>query len=596
VHLKPQLHSADIKLMRPIPKHFTELNLYGRISTDGQTDGNGLERQREALEAEMLRQVGQMGVTFGETRWLVDSGLSAYHGHHLDRGEMGEFMARVKAGKVPQDSLFVCESVSRASRQGGFAMLAMVHTMLDAGLCVLVLQQGKLFNKDNVPKFLSVELAMYAELAREESLIKAEYARDNWSRIRARARAKPGEFVFTKECPRWLTVVDGRYQVIEEKAAAVRQIYALALDGYGVQKLVRYANENKLPVPGRSDSWHISLIKRVLENRAVIGEFQPHVDGEGGKRVPEGAPIENFYPAILDRDTFYAVRELKNKRADFPKRADANNHNYLLGLGVCECGGTWRWLNKNGPKQPGYSQYSCSNRERCFTECPKVNGRLFDHTFISWALSRVPEMLASGEDPRQARIMSVEAQLETVQKARSRLMKLVESGDDDVTADILPRLRELKDQQREHEAALAKLRTEAPPAGFTFDEAAEVFLPAFLDHWPEGTPEAEEAFRVRSLFKARVTQAVAAVIVSSDRKNVTVTLRNDTVDSFELPDPKEGFEPAELDDAGLDELAATRQRQLRQGQRISNVGLDHCAPRSLGPLRSRTIPTADNAG
>ena len=567
----------------PLPKHYNKLFGYRRISSDPQEAGNGIARQRQAVESEVQRRVSELGFTYDDLIWLEDH-LSAFHGDHLDRGVMGDFMRQVKAGEVPPGSLFICESVSRASRQGAFVMLSMVHAMLEADMSVLLLQQGTLFNRHNVPKFLSVELALYAELAREESLIKSEHAKDNWSRIRAKARAaaaaprKEGQqdagFVFTRECPRWLTVVEGRYQVIEEKADAIRKIYALALDGFGVQKLVRFANEHKLPVPGRADSWHISLIKRVLENRAVIGEFQPHVDGENGRRNHDGAPIEGFYPPIIDRDTFFAVRQLKSKRKDFPKRADANNHNYLLGLGHCECGGTWRWLNKNGPKQPGYSQYSCSNRERCFTECPKVNGRLFDHSFISWALARVPEMLASGEDPRQSRIMSIESQLEAVQKARSRLMKLVEAGDEDVTADILPRLRELKEQRKQYEGELVKLRTEAPPAGFTFDEAAEVFLPAFIDYWPEDAPEAEEAFRVRSLFKARVTQAVAKVVVSADRSRVTVTLRNDQVDSFELPDPKEvTFGPVELEGEDLAELDAARLQQLRKGRRISNVGL-----------------------
>lgn len=559
-------------------KKFRNVYCYGRISTDGQVDGNGIARQREALKAEVLRRVAAMDIEYEELVWIEDLGLSAYHGHHVARGALGEFLEQVKAGKVGEDSLFVCEAVSRASRQGAFVLLGMVNSMLDAGMSLLLLQQGKLFNKESIPKFLSVELTLYAELAREESLIKAEYARDNWSRKRALALANPGATVFTKECPRWLTVVDGKYHVLEDRAASIRQIYSLALDGYGVQRLVRFAHEHKLPPPGNGDSWHISLIKRVLENRAVIGEFQPHSKDARGKRVPSGPAIANFYPPILEKDMFYAVRELKNKRHTFPKRADANNHNYLLGLGHCECGGTWRWLNKSGPKQPGYSQYSCSNRERSFTDCAKLNGRLFDHAFISWALARIPEMLASGEDPRQARIMAAEAQIAGASKARARLLRLVEAGDEDDAAEVLPRLRELKSQVKSLEEQLLTLRREAPPTGFTFDEAAEVFLPAFLDYWPEGTPEAEEAFRVRSLFKARVTQAVAAVLVSRDRKTVAVTLRNDKVDTFELDDVElVTFAPVDLDEKELGELDVLRKRQINTAKRISNQGLDTAA-------------------
>jgi hypothetical protein len=440
-----------------------------------------------------------------------------------------------------------------------------------------------------VPKFLSVELSLYAELAREESLIKSDFARDNWKRNRNKARAHPGEFVFTRECPRWLTVVDGRYQVLEDRATSIRKIYAKALDGYGVDRLLQYANDNKLAVPGNGNSWHGSLIKRVLENRAVIGEFQPHVNSPTGDRIPEGLPIQGFYPAIVERDTFFAVRELKNKRQTFPKRADANNHNYLLGLGRCECGGTWRWLNKHCQKQPGYSQYSCSNRERRHSDCEKVNGRLFDHAFITWALARIPEMLATGEDPRQARIMSAQAQLGAVRMARGRLMKLVEAGDEEVSEDILPRLRELKDKEKVVAGELAVLQVQSAPVGFTFEEAAEVFLPAFIDHWPDEMPEAEEAFRVRSLFKARVTQAVASVVVARNRASVTVTLRNDKVETFELPDPKEGtFAAVDLEGRDLADLDAIRRGQMRNGQRISNQGINQAGASHRQPVPGRT--------
>lgn len=122
---------------------------------------------------------------------------------------------------------------------------------------------------------------------------------------------------------------------------------------------------------------------------------------------------------------------------------------------------------------------------------------------------------------------------------------------------------------------LTALRIEAAPVGFTFDEAAEVFLPAFIDHWAEGSPEADEAFRIRSLFKARVTQALASVEVSKDRTRVTVKLRNDKVDSFELPDADEGtFGPAELDASDMAELDARRRQSMRRGQLVSNQGLN----------------------
>lgn len=568
--------------MHPVPKKFRHVYPYLRFSSDPQGEGNSIERQREALRKGVLDRLDGLALEQVEITWLEDHGLSAYHGHHLSKGAMGDFMQKVKSRQVEPDSLFVCESVSRASRQGGFAVLGMINAMLDAEMCVLLLDQGVVFNRSEIPKFLTVQLTLYAELAREESLIKSQYAKDNWSRNRQLAREKAGDFVFTRECPRWLEVHDGKYRVIEEKATSVREIYAKALDGFGIHKLVSHANTNRLPVPGKGDSWHASLVKRLLENRAVIGEFQPHVNGPDGTRVPEGDPIDNFYPAIVDLDVFHAVNSLRQKRHEFPKRADANNHNYLLGLGRCACGGSWRWLNKHSEKQLGYSQYSCSNRERSFSECPKVNGRHFDHAFIAWALDRIPEMLATGDDPRRARVLSVEAQLESIRTARARLQGLVEMADADIARDILPRLRQLKDEEVALEAELLALQRDAAPEGFTFDEAVEVFLPAFLDYWPENSPEAEDAYRVRSLFKSRVAQAVARVEVSRDRTEVTVTLKNDKVEVFELGTSQDGmYGPPDLDSDEFAALDGWRKNHLQRSRQIGNHGV--VAPDASAP-------------
>ena len=93
---------------RPIPKRFKKLFCYVRISTDPQVDGNGVERQREAMQREILRRVTEMGVQYEEIVWLADFGRSAYHGHHITRGMMGELMehARFAAEKLAKVALF----------------------------------------------------------------------------------------------------------------------------------------------------------------------------------------------------------------------------------------------------------------------------------------------------------------------------------------------------------------------------------------------------------------------------------------------------------------------------------------------------------
>ncbi len=46
--------------------------------------------------------------------------------------------------------------------------------------------------------------------------------------------------------------------------------------------------------------WHPSYVKRILENRAVLGEFQPgrkNVE-TNGKRIADGEVITNLFPDL----------------------------------------------------------------------------------------------------------------------------------------------------------------------------------------------------------------------------------------------------------------------------------------------------------
>ena len=396
--------------------------------------------------------------------------------------------------------------------------------------------------------------------------------------------------MFTSECPGWLRVVGGKYEIVPELANSIREIHRLALDGYGISKLVRYANQLHLPVPGRRPmklngearknskppKWHASLIKRVLENRALIGQFQPHINEGRNNRQPYGEPIQNFYPKVLEDDAFFAVQKTRDKAPDFPARKDANNHNYLMGLAKCSCGGSWRWMNKSSGTQAGYSLYGCANRQDGTTTCANINGRLFDHQFIEFALNNIPNMLASGEDKQGERVLSLEAQLASLIKRKASIMGMVEENPD-LRSEFAERLRTLLAEHHKLTEELAEAkRAESPPPGFTFDEALEVFLPAFLDVYEEGSDEFEDAYRARSLFGIRIKQSVKTALVSADRSTVTNTSKNGTTAKLEIEtlginDRYAAPSAREIDEVDRLVLVKARSDGLRRGRQINNA-------------------------
>jgi hypothetical protein len=79
-------------------------------------------------------------------------------------------------------------------------------------------------------------------------------------------------------------------------------------------------------------------VAKVLKNRAVIGEFQPCVllDGKGSKRIPEGEPIQGYYPAIVLEDLFYRVQHGKEqRRKNGAGRKGVGYTNLFTGLARC---------------------------------------------------------------------------------------------------------------------------------------------------------------------------------------------------------------------------------------------------------------------
>jgi DNA invertase Pin-like site-specific DNA recombinase len=545
---------------------FSCIIIYLRYSSDAQGDGNSFDRQRRGLQ-ERLNRFNLSPDTPQE--WIEDPGISAFRGKHLMSGALGKFLLRVRSGEV-KNGLFICESVSRATRQGTLVLLTMLKELLDAGFSIQFLDRPEPFAKDNMPPFLVVQLSLFAELAQEESRIKSEYSKRNWDARRKNARESPGQ-AFTAECPRWLKVVDEAYVPIPDRVASIREVFGLARDGWGITRLVRHANKSNLPVPGNKQSWHLSLIKRLFANRALIGEFQPYQDTPVG-RMPEGSPIRGFYPVVIDPDLFYSVQALRVKAAKFPKRRDGNNYNYLQGLASCECGGSWRRMNKASGGQKGYALYGCSNRQRAASDCPNMNARAFDFQFLPFACEAIPDMLANGENPFGDRRRSLESQIDDILKKKRAVMAFIEQYPD-LAAEAASRLREQVAEHGKLTDDLINLNANEPPRpGFTFGEAVSVFLPAYLDLYPAETEESEDAYRARALFRARIIDSVASVWVAKDRSVLKLKLKNGAETMLQLDGDLE-FCVAndELDTEDMNTLVEDRKSSLKVARHINNA-------------------------
>jgi hypothetical protein len=168
----------------------------------------------------------------------------------------------------------------------------------------------------------------------------------------------------------------------------------MRINGAGAVAICSRANRENWPAPGKapvrkagetdedfiqrkeaSGKWHLSLVSRILKNRAVLGEYQPRrIDRDDGRnRIAVGEPIPNYYPAIIDESTFLRAQATSLRRGLRPGRRDAQARNWLYGLVKCgECGNSLVRKNKASIKQPDYARYYCAARVRGLTKCASV--------------------------------------------------------------------------------------------------------------------------------------------------------------------------------------------------------------------------------
>ena len=113
---------------------------------------------------------------------------------------------------------------------------------------------------------------------------------------------------------------NGNLVAVPEEAAVVRKIFELYLQGNGCRKIKRYLEEHGIKTVTGKTEWSTSTIDRMLSSEKYIGDvlmqktFTP--DALGGLQVKNIGQqimylIENNHEAIIDRETWIQVQEMK---------------------------------------------------------------------------------------------------------------------------------------------------------------------------------------------------------------------------------------------------------------------------------------------
>jgi DNA invertase Pin-like site-specific DNA recombinase len=286
---------------------------YARFSSPEQADGRSLKRQEEAAKAYCERHGLQL-----DERSFTDLGVSGYKGANAKGGELGVFLQMVKDGRVPRRSVLIVENVDRLSRLPPLEANEIIKAIVTAGVDIATTSPEYLYTAANLRQTGSWLLLTVAQsLSAEESRKKGERCADAWAALRAAAREKK----LTSRGPSWLKLRGDRrgWDEVPERAAWVRRVFELALQGVGVGRIAGVMNEEATEgLTGRG--WRPPTVAALLRSRAVIGEYQPHTGtcakrgGTKATRKPHGEPIQNYYPALVSEADFHRVQKSLGER------------------------------------------------------------------------------------------------------------------------------------------------------------------------------------------------------------------------------------------------------------------------------------------
>lgn len=304
---------------------------YIRFSSPAQMKGDSLRRQTEASEA----YAAEHGMYIDYSLHLQDLGISAYHGKNAAQGALAGFFTAIQTGYVPAGSTLLVESLDRLSREQITEALTQFLQIINAGIVVVTMIDKMIYSRATInenPGSLMMSI-VFMMRAHEESATKSKRIGAAWKKKRRMAletNAPRG-----KNCPNWLTLATGEdgkkhYVVIPERAELLVRMFELAASGLGKRSIAKTLNDEGCKPWRGSNKWAESSLHFLLKWPAAMGIYQPcRLDPETRRRIPEGPPIEGYYPQVVSNELWQRA-QCRTQAPRGPRRP--NTHNLFTGL------------------------------------------------------------------------------------------------------------------------------------------------------------------------------------------------------------------------------------------------------------------------
>lgn len=415
---------------------------YMRFSTPEQSKGHSLQRQTEYATQYAL----DNGLVLDESLTMRDEGLSAYHQKHISKGALGVFCKAIDDGLVDPGSVLIVENLDRLHRGKVREAMPFLLNIVNAGITVITAADGREYSQTSLDNnhFQLFESLSIMSRAHEESETKSKRVKaaivgqiEHW------IKHGSGKVIRNGRDPYWVKAKEDKtgFELIEDRAAIIREIISLFHKGWGMLKIQRHLNEHYRPFKG--EQWYAVYVNSVLNNRTLIGERSFVVNDK--KYI-----INNYYPALLTNTEFALLKsELKNRA---PTRSQQSIPGIITGNRVSFCGHCGSSLTAqnhkarsyNGKQYPitsGLRRIRCNSRNtgvQCLATAMNSNSIAvsiaappIEHALLQYCADQMELSAILNDDTDKS--LAIKAQIAELQRQAGEAETVVNNGNEQIT-------------------------------------------------------------------------------------------------------------------------------------------------------------------
>lgn len=470
----------------PPPNSRPKAYSYLRFSTPEQALGDSARRQDSLAAKYALAH----GLDLDTELTFKDEGVSGYRGANAQVGRLADFIEAVKCGQVQSGSFLLVESLDRISRDHAFHAQHLLSGIIMEGVTVVTLIDERVYSKASLqtdPMGMMYSILGFMR-ANEESATKSRRLKESWSNKRANIETKP----LTSKCPAWLELdrERGCFVLIPDRAAVVRNIFALTLEGVGQHAIAERLNRDGVAPWGRGAHWQRSYISKILASPAVVGTITPHSleYGAGARRRKALQPVEGYYPPVVSAEAYADVQALAVSKRSPGRgaRAGAPVTNVLAGMAKCPaCGSTMTRVAKGARSRPALVCVRAKAGAGC--QYRSVPYAYIEDAILSRLWAHLGDIPSGGDeaDEVEAAIVNADEQRDVL---REEARVLVDNLSYQRSATLVAQLVKVEAAIDEATAALSRLwdtrdATSGPLIAARVDRVAALLRPSDM---PEG--------------------------------------------------------------------------------------------------------------